>query len=111
VPSVPRVWLRLTGGVVLLAALMAVSVPSNPRIRLCPFYWMTGRPCPLCGLTRGLFALAKGNWGDALHFNALTPLAFVMIFSLFWDRPWRAHLWTAGLAAFAVYGIYRVALA
>jgi hypothetical protein len=106
-----RAWLRLAGAAAVLAVLLCVPVPADPKFRLCPFYWLTGRPCPLCGLTRGLFALAKGHWSAAIHFNALAPLALVMILSLFWNRPWRARLWTAGIAAFAIYGVCRAVLA
>jgi hypothetical protein len=52
--------------------------------------------------------LAKGHWRDAIHFNGLSPLAFVMLFMLPWKCRVRGHLWTAGLAAFAVYGVCRV---
>jgi hypothetical protein len=34
-----------------------------------------------------------------------------MLLSLFWNRPWRARLWVVGIAAFAVYGVCRAALA
>jgi hypothetical protein len=63
-----------------------VPVPAEPRYRLCAFDWLTGRPCPLRGLTRGLFALATGRFNEAEHFNALTPLGFAMLFSLFGNR-------------------------
>jgi hypothetical protein len=106
-----RAWLRIAGAAAVLAVLACVSVPDEPKLHLCPFYWLTGRPCPLCGVTRGLFALAKGRWSAAIHFNALTPLAFAMLLSMFWNAPWRSRLWTVGLAAFMVYGICRAALA
>jgi hypothetical protein len=99
------------GSAILLALLWSISIPAEPRFPLCLFHWLTGIPCPLCGLTRGLFALAKGHWTQAIHFNALTPLGFAMLFSLFWNGAWRATLWTAGLSAFAVYGAYRIAAA
>jgi hypothetical protein len=92
----------------LLAALGWVAVPAKPSLQFCGFHWLTGRPCPLCGLTRALFALAQGQWTAALHFNALSPLAFAMLFSLFWSGPLRSLLWTAGIAVFGVYGIVRV---
>ena len=69
----------------LFTALWYFSVPGDPGVRLCGFHWLTGRPCPLCGLTRALFALAKGHWTEAVHFNALSPLAFAMLFALFWS--------------------------
>jgi hypothetical protein len=98
---------KLAGALALFAVLWAVSVPAEPKYRLCGFYWLTGHPCPLCGLTRGVFALAKGHWREALAFNALTPLALTMLFALFWDSPIRARLWTLGILAFALYGVVR----
>ncbi len=94
----------------LLAFLHFVTVPAEPILNLCGFHWLTGHPCPLCGLTRGLFALAKGHLGEAERFNALTPVGFAMLFSLFWDFSWRGWLWKLGLAAFAVYGVVRLAM-
>lgn len=102
------VWL---GAVVLFLFFLCFTPPSEPAFRLCPFYWLTGRPCPLCGLTRAFCALAKGHWSQAIHFHALSPLAFVMVFSLFWKGRWHAPLWTGGLAAMALYGIWRAAFA
>jgi hypothetical protein len=99
---------RAAAAVLLLGVLWYFSPAAEPRFTVCAFHWLTGRNCPLCGLTRALFALAKGHWREALHFNALSPLAFAMLFSLFWKFPARGRLWTAGLAAFAVYGVWRV---
>jgi hypothetical protein len=99
---------RLALSALFLAALWAISIPAEPMLPLCPFHWLTGIPCPLCGLTRGLFALAKGRGSEAIHFNALTPLALAMLLSLFWPSAWRTQLWRSGLASFAVYGVYRI---
>ncbi len=99
---------RLAASAAVLAVLVSFTPPADPRIRLCGFYWLTGRPCPLCGLTRALFALAHGRWTEAMHFHALSPLGLVMLLSLFWEIPQRARLWTAGLTAFAGYGVLRL---
>jgi len=97
-----------------MAALLAVVLwrfaPPRLAFRFCGYHWLTGRPCPFCGLTRAVFALAKGHWGKAIRLNALSPLGFAMLVALFWNGPVRARLWTAGLAAFAVYGICRIFL-
>jgi hypothetical protein len=97
----------IAAAVVLFAALWYFTVPAEPGFRLCGFYWLTGRLCPLCGMTRALFALAKGHVVEALRFNALSPLGFVLLFSLFWSFRGRDRLWTVGVAAVAVYGIFR----
>src|SRR5689334_3078398 len=91
-----------------LALLWAIPVRASPRFGVCGFHWLTGKSCPLCGLTRGMFALAKGSWSQAIQFNALTPLAAVMLLSLLWSGPWRAPLWKSGMAAFAIYGFARL---
>lgn len=75
---------------------------------LCGYHWLTGRPCPFCGLTRAMLALLAGRWSDALRLNALTPLAVAMILALVWRGPLRTRLWQAGLALFALYGVCRV---
>lgn len=99
---------RAAAALCLLGVLWYFSPAAEPPFRVCGFHWLTGRECPFCGLTHALFALAKGHWSEALHFNALSPLGFAMLFSLFWKCPARGRLWTAGLAAFAAYGIWRV---
>jgi len=104
-------WWRAAAAGLVFAVLYFVTPPARPRFSLCGFHWLTGRPCPLCGLTRGLFALAKGEWSAALHFNALAPAGFLMLFALFWNGPWRARIWTAGMWAFAGYGVVRLAFA
>jgi hypothetical protein len=111
---VPRLWtrhtlaLRAAAAVALLLVLWSYTPPADPRFRLCGFHWLTGRDCPLCGMTRALFALAKGHFRQALGFNALSPVGFAMLFSLFRDSSVRGRLWTVGIAAFAVYGVLRI---
>jgi hypothetical protein len=99
---------RAFAATALFTALWYFSVPGEPDVRLCGFYWLTGRPCALCGVTRALFALAKGRWAEAVHFNALAPLAFAMLFALFWEGRVREWLWKGGVASFAVYGVFRI---
>ena len=92
----------------LFGVLWTFTPPAEPHIRLCGFYCLTGYPCPLCGLTRAMFALAKGHFAEAMHFNALAPLGFAMVFALFWNGKIGGRLWSAGVAAFALYGVCRV---
>jgi hypothetical protein len=92
-----------------LAALAAVLwFFTPPEMPLCGFRWLTGRPCPLCGLTRALFALAKGHAGEALCLHPLSPLAAVLLAALIWNRPIRARWWTSSAALFGVYGVWRI---
>jgi hypothetical protein len=99
---------RVAAGVFAFACLCYFSPPSHPRFQVCAFHWLTGRPCPLCGLTRALFALAKGHVMEAIHFNALSPLGFMMLLTLLWNFPARGRLWAGGIAAFAIYGVCRI---
>jgi hypothetical protein len=100
---------RLAGAGLLLALLWWATPPAEPEFRACPFYWLTGLSCPLCGLTRGVCAIAKGHWSQAIQFNALSPLGFILLFSLFWKTAWRARLWSFGVTAFAILGVCRIA--
>ena len=100
--------LRSSSAALLLLSLWWFELPDEPRIRLCGYQWLTGHLCPLCGLTRAVFALAKGRISQALAWNALSPLGFAMLFSLFWEHPLRGKLWAVGIAAFAIYGVWRL---
>jgi len=62
----------------------------------------------LCGLTRAMLRLAHGDLRAAIRLNALSPLAVLMTATLFWNHRWRGRIWTAGTAAFGVYGVWRV---
>lgn len=48
---------------------VAVALVLGDRLRLprlCPFYRLTGRGCPLCGLTRGLGLVGRGRLREAV---------------------------------------------
>lgn len=61
--------------IVLLAAAAAIAIGSALGFSLwqCPFHSATGLPCPGCGLTRGMVALAHGDWRKATTFHPFTP--------------------------------------
>ncbi len=50
--------LRVAAGVSLLAFLGYYTPPAKPKFQLCGFHWLTGRPCPLCGLTHAMLNLS-----------------------------------------------------
>jgi len=102
---------RAAATAALLGILWSFTLQAESRIQLCGFRWLTGRLCPLCGMTHALFALAKGHWSEALHANALSPLAAAIVLGVLWVRPMPARLWNACLAVFGVYGAWRVFLA
>lgn len=47
---------------------------------VCPFRILTGLLCPLCGITRGLCAFAKGDFAAAVSHHAAAPAVFAVIF-------------------------------
>ena len=99
---------RLT---ILIGAFAVFCFVTPPEFPLCGFRWLTGRPCPLCGLTHALFALAKGHFAEALHFHALSPLAAMMLVALVWNRSSWTRYWTPCALAFGVYGAWRMVAA
>jgi hypothetical protein len=60
----------LFGGVALLILWGAVP---------CAFARMTGHPCPGCGSTRAVYALARGDLVELLHANPLGPLMALLV--------------------------------
>ncbi len=43
----------------------------------CIIKWLTGIPCPMCGMTRSLTALLQGDLQRSIDFHSLGPLLFV----------------------------------
>ena len=92
-----------------LAAVLAVLWSCTPPdLPLCGFRWITGRPCPFCGLTHAVFALARGHWAEALRWHALSPLAAVMLAGMLWSPSRLARLWMPCIVLFGVYGVWRI---
>lgn len=54
-------------------ALHACDLPTFT----CSFYEVTGVQCPGCGLTRGVSALLRGQWEQALRWHLFSPLALL----------------------------------
>lgn len=43
---------------------------------VCPFKYLTGIPCPGCGLTRSFIAIVRGDWSQAIAQNLFGPVVF-----------------------------------
>ncbi len=43
----------------------------------CIFRWVTGLPCPFCGMTTAFALLARGEWAAAFGIHVLGPVAYV----------------------------------
>ncbi len=80
-------FLSLSG---VLAASVCLPLPgANGQVAhlpaLCPFYILTGLPCPGCGLTRSFICLGHGHFVESLHWNPLGWLLFGLCLAL-WLR-------------------------
>jgi len=68
----------LCGAVIALSALL--PSPQNGAIlglpSLCPFYNLSGLPCPGCGLTRAFVCCAHGQLAAAWEWHPLGPFLF-----------------------------------
>ncbi len=87
-------WAVLTG--ILGASLLLPPPGADGAIghlpSVCPFYNLTGLPCPGCGLTRSFVCLGHARWHEALHWHPLGWLLYAACLllwlrgGLFWAR-------------------------
>ena len=82
------VWFGLLSAV--LAASVCLPLPgATGQIghlpSVCPFYNLTGLPCPGCGLTRAFVCLGHGRFWEALHWHPLAALVYAL-FVFLWLR-------------------------
>jgi Protein of unknown function (DUF2752) len=47
----------------------------------CPFYYLTGHPCPFCGGTRSFAYMWNGDLSDAVRLYPLGPMLFAGTFA------------------------------
>src|SRR5512143_795696 len=64
-----------------LLGLAFIPLPQNSTYLICGFRWLTGMPCPLCGMTRALSLLLKGQWTQALRLHPLSPVVLAILIS------------------------------
>ena len=130
-------WARWSYALLLLGALVMVGVGlyltpdpaghgTHQQLGLppCTIYYLTGRPCPSCGLTTSVSAILHGQFGLAWRANpmgflivaAATAIAFNSLFALLWGRSVRIEntrftlLLLALLALWLLHGAVRFAL-
>lgn len=68
-----------------LLVLAARFVPFDRLPSTCGFLRLTGYPCPTCGMTRSVMALAHLDWARAMAFNPLGPV-FLGMCALWWTN-------------------------
>lgn len=59
-------------------ALVSLNLPGWG----CPFFRVTGIPCPGCGLTRAVILLLKGDLQASLRFHAFAPIVLLTAVAL-----------------------------
>ncbi len=77
-------------GLVAAAFVLSLGLPEPwasvralvPGLGRCGFHQLVGLPCPFCGLTRGVAAMASGDVVKAAWLNPTTPLLFVGLVGL-----------------------------
>jgi len=67
--------LRIAGSAMLGLAAVRPLIPFE-FVPPCPLKTITGVPCPLCGMTRGVTALVHGDFARALLMN---PASYVAV--------------------------------
>jgi len=80
----------LRAGAAAMVAIAAVR-PSIPFefVPPCPLRTVTGIPCPMCGMTRGVTSLVNGDFVHALLMNPASYLAVAIALLLF--AQWRTR--------------------
>ncbi len=81
-------------GVRVGAAAMVAIAAARPAIPFefvppCPLRTITGIPCPMCGMTRGVTSLVNGDFAHALLMNPASYLVIALTVLLF--VQWRTR--------------------
>ena len=98
---------------------MIVSPDALPDVVVCPFRWLTGKLCPLCGMTHAFSAIGHGELIRSFTYNPLAPLFWVLfvltsVYPSAFARRWLpnfAHVRRCGIALLcliATLGLYRL---
>jgi hypothetical protein len=66
-----------------LALVMARLLPEGGSLpTVCAWRWVTGVPCPSCGMTRAFVALSHGHVPEAVAFNLASPAVYALAWLL-----------------------------
>ena len=92
-----------------------IVILSKYIASLCPAVWITGYPCPACGLTRAGLCLLRGQYGRALElhpfiYGILAFAAAVVIYRYFFHGKsvkWMQLILLMMIVTMILYYIYR----
>ena len=84
--SHPAVPLALGVGTIVACCAVAIASPTDSGPPLCPSKAIFGVDCPLCGATRAVSSLVRGNLLNALDHNIILTVSvpFVVIWWALW---------------------------
>lgn len=77
------------GAVAMVAIAAARPLIPFEFVPPCPLRTITGIPCPMCGMTRGVTSLVNGDFAHALLMNPASYLAVALALLLF--VQWRTR--------------------
>jgi hypothetical protein len=81
----------------LALVLLTAALPSQGAgVQICFFRYLTGLPCPGCGLTRSFSCILHGDFARGYEYHpfgyVLLPIFLLTAFTLFLPASWRSHL-------------------
>ncbi len=79
---------RLAAGAMVGIATVRPAIPFE-FVPPCPLRTLTGIPCPMCGMTRGVTSLVSGDFAHALLMNPASYLALALVVLVFFQ--WRTR--------------------
>jgi hypothetical protein len=100
-------------GAAMLGVAAVRPLLGNPGIG-CPLRSLTGVPCPLCGMTRGVTDMVHGDVGKALLMNpgSVLLVVAVVVMLVAWRRqrlriaPWTVYAAIAALWGFQLFKLF-----
>ncbi len=93
-----------------------IVILSKYLVSLCPLVWITGYPCPACGLTRAGICVFRGEFGAAFELHPFIYVIIVFVLAVAVYRylyhgksvRWMQILMVLLVVAMVVYYIYRL---
>ncbi len=72
----------VTGGALAVSAILPHGEVGG--LKLCPWYHLSGHPCPFCGMTRAFVAITHFDIQAAIEFNPGSPLIYGAFVYMLW---------------------------